>query len=250
MLAFDTQWYMGIVAVVMTFFLALVACRATGESDITPIGAMGKITQLMFGVLAPSKLVTNLMTASVTAGAAGASADLLTVYKTGHMVGLHPRKQFLAQFLGIFAGTAVVVPAFYLLVPDASILGSDQWPAPSAQVWAAVARLLASGFEALHPTARWGIVVGGLIGIIIPAIELKFPKASRWMPSAMGLGLSMVIPFFNSLSMFIGALIAWALEKYSAKLAEMYTIPVASGLIAGESILGVVIAILASAGLL
>ena len=61
---------MGVFAVFMSFFLAIVACRAAGESDITPAGAMGKITQLMFGAIAPSNMATNLMTAGVTSGAA------------------------------------------------------------------------------------------------------------------------------------------------------------------------------------
>ncbi|MGC8728308.1 MAG: OPT family oligopeptide transporter [Elusimicrobiales bacterium] len=241
--AFNTSWWMGIIAVVLTFFLAIVAARATGESDITPIGAMGKITQLVFGVIAPSNMVTNLMTASVTAGAAGSTADLLTDLKSGYLLGANPRKQFIAQFLGIFAGTLIVVPAFYILVPDASALGSDKWPAPSAQVWAAVAKLLSNGIDSLHPTARLGIVIGGLIGIIIPVIEIIFPKRKKYIPSAMGLGLSMVIPFYNSLSMFIGAFIALMLEKKLPKIADKYIIPLSSGIIAGESIMGVFIAL-------
>ena len=119
--AFNTRWWMGIIAVLMTFFLSVVACRVTGESDTTPIGAMGKITQLAFGFLAPADIATNLMTASVTAGAAGASADLLTDLKSGYLLGANPRKQFIAQFLGIFAGTLIVIPAFYLLVPTATL---------------------------------------------------------------------------------------------------------------------------------
>lgn len=246
--AFGTSITMGIIAVLMTFFLSLVACRATGESDITPIGAMGKITQLFFGILAPSNLVTNLMTASVTAGAAGSSADLLTDLKSGYLLGANPRKQFIAQFIGIFAGTLVVVPAFYLLVPNASVLGGDQWPAPAAQVWAAVAKLLSAGFESLHPTARMGLLVGGLVGIIIPLLEKLFPKATKFIPSAMGLGLAMVIPFFNSLSMFIGAVIALVLEKKKPKVAETYIVPVSSGLIAGESLFGIIVALLTASG--
>ncbi|MEK7383987.1 MAG: OPT family oligopeptide transporter [Elusimicrobiota bacterium] len=248
--AFGTSWWMGVIAVLMTFFLAVVACRVTGECDTTPIGAMGKITQLAFGFLAPANITTNLMTASVTAGAAGASADLLTDLKSGYLLGANPRKQFIAQFLGIFAGTLIVVPAFYLLVPTAASLGTNQWPAPSAQVWAAVAKLLASGIHALHPTARNGMIVGGLLGILIPLIEKAFPKYQKFIPSATGLGLAMVIPFFNSLSMFIGALIALILEKKRPALAERYIITVSSGLIAGESLVGVAVALLAAAGML
>ncbi|MHB0996198.1 MAG: OPT family oligopeptide transporter [Elusimicrobiales bacterium] len=241
--AFQTSWWMGLVAVVLTFFLAIVAARATGESDITPIGAMGKITQLTFGILAPSNMTTNLMTASVTAGAAGATADLLVDLKSGYLLGANPRRQFIAQFLGIFAGTLVVVPAFYVLVPDASILGSDQWPAPAAQVWAAVAKLLSNGVHSLHPAARNGMLVGAAVGIIIPLLELAFPKHRKYIPSAMGLGLSMVIGFYNSFSMFIGGLIALILEKKAKATAEKYIIPVSSGIIAGESLMGVGVAL-------
>ncbi|MEY4615568.1 MAG: hypothetical protein RJB66_528 [Pseudomonadota bacterium] len=247
---FGTSLLMGIIAVLLTFFLSLVACRVTGESDIAPVGAMGKITQLTFGALAPSNLVTNLMTASVTAGAAGSSADLLTDLKSGYILGANPRKQFLAQFIGIFAGVLIVVPAFYLIVPDASVLGTDTWPAPSAQVWASVAKLLSAGIHSLHPTAQTGILLGGLIGIIIPLLEKAFPKMRPYIPSATGLGLSMVIPFFNSLSMFIGALISLVLEKKAPAFADKFIVPVSSGIIAGESLLGVAVALLSASGLL
>lgn len=248
---FDTTVWMGCLAVAMTFFLGIVACRATGESDITPIGAMGKVTQLSFGALAPANVTANLMTAAVTAGAAGASADLLTDLKSGYLLGANPRKQFIAQFLGIFSGTLVVVPAFYLLVPTAASLGTDQWPAPAAQTWKAVADLLAKGVEALHPAARMAILVGGLIGILIPIIEKMAPeKVRKFIPSATGLGLAMVIPFFNSFGMFIGAVIALLLEKYKKKMSDDYLVPVASGIIAGESIMGIVVALLTATGVL
>ena len=241
---FGVTWWMGLIAVIATFFLALVACRATGESDITPVGAMGKITQLTFGLLAPSNMTTNLMTAGLTAGAAGASADLLTDLKSGYILGANPRKQFLAQFSGIFAGTLIVVPAFYLIVPDASVLGGSVWPAPSAQVWAKVAELLVKGFSALPVSARWGMLAGCLIGILIPLLEKFLPnKCHKYIPSATGLGLSMIIPFYNSLSMFIGACIATYLEKNHKKMADDYIVPIASGIIAGESLVGVAIAL-------
>jgi OPT family oligopeptide transporter len=248
--AFGTSIWMGILSVIMSFFLSIVACRATGESDITPIGPMGKITQLMFGAIAPSNIVTNLMTASVTAGAAGASADLLTDLKSGYLLGANPRKQFLAQYVGIFAGVLVVVPAFYLLVPTAASLGTSKWPAPAAQVWVAVAKLLSNGLHSLHPTARVGLAAGSLIGIILPLLEKLFPKQSRFIPSATGLGLAMVIPFFNALSMFIGAAIALVLEKKMPKIADRYVIPVSSGFIAGESLMGIVVALLTATGML
>jgi hypothetical protein len=66
------------IAVALSFWLALVACRVTGETDTTPVGAMGKATQLIFGALHPGIVNINLMSANIPAGAATSSADLLT----------------------------------------------------------------------------------------------------------------------------------------------------------------------------
>jgi putative OPT family oligopeptide transporter len=248
-IGFSIHWWMGAVSVLMTFFLAVVACRATGETDITPIGAMGKITQLFYGVVEPANVTTNLMTAGVTAGAASSSADLLTDLKSGYLLGANPRKQFLAQFLGIFVGAVVIVPAFYAIVPSANILGSDRFPAPAAQVWKGVAELLVHGLSSLHTTERWALLIGGLAGILIALLERLLPQKARpFVPSAMGLGLAFVIPFWNTLSMFAGALIAWILSKRAGAFAERYTIPVASGVIAGESLMGVLTALAGAPG--
>ncbi|MBI1797641.1 MAG: OPT/YSL family transporter [Candidatus Eisenbacteria bacterium] len=249
------QWFhihiwMGIVAVLMTFLLVVVASRATGETDITPTGPLSKVTQLTFGALSPGNITTNLMTANITAGACSHAGDLLTDLKSGYLLGAKPRQQFLAQFFGVLAGAVVVVPVFFLLVPNASVLGTDRWPAPAAQVWRGVAELLAKGVSALHPTARIGLVIGALVGILIPVLELAFPKAKKFIPSATGLGLAFTITGFYSVSMFIGALGALALHKAKPKLAEEYVVPVSSGLIAGESLMGVLIALLVVAGVL
>jgi OPT family oligopeptide transporter len=247
---FHIQIWMGIVAVLMTFLLVVVAARSTGETDITPTGPLSKITQLTFGALAPGNITTNLMTANITAGSCSHAGDLLTDLKSGYLLGAKPRQQFIAQFFGVLAGAVVVVPVFFLLVPNASVLGTDQWPAPAAQVWRGVAELLAKGVSALHPTARVGLVVGALVGIIIPLLELAFPKAKRFIPSATGLGLAFTITGFYSISMFIGALAALALAKAKPKTAEEYVVPVSSGIIAGESLMGVIIALLVVAGVL
>lgn len=249
--SFSISWWMGLLSVAMTFFLAVVACRSTGETDITPIGAMGKVTQLFYGIIAPADKIVNLMTACVTAGAASSSADLLNDLKSGYLLGANPRKQFIAQFLGIFAGAAVIVPAFYLLVPSPEVLGSDLFPAPSAQVWKGVAELLAEGIRSLHVTARWALLVGAVIGIIIPLLERFGPRGLRpFIPSAMGLGLAFVIPFWNTLSMFTGALAAAIFARTARAAAERHTIPIASGLIAGESIMGVLMALFSALGLM
>lgn len=243
--AFDIPVWVSVLAVILSFFLSIVACRATGETDTTPVGALGQVTQAFYGMLRPGSKVTTLMTASITSGIAGSSADLLTDLKTGYILGANPRKMFLAQFIGIFAGTIVIVPAFYLIVPTPDVLGSDYFPAPAAQVWSRVADLLAQGFSTLHPTAKIAMLIGVAVGVIIPLLEKWFPKAAKFIPSSMGIGLAFVIPFWNSLSMFLGALIVLIIE-HKKKSLEEYIVPAASGIIAGESLAGVFIILLST----
>ena len=240
---FEITWWMGILAVLVTFFLSIVAARATGETDITPIGAMGKITQLMYGVVAPQNITTNLMTASITSGAASHAADLLTDLKSGYLLGGNPRKQTISQLFGVIAGTIVSVPAYLFVVQrNPERLGTEALPAPSAKVWAGVAELLAKGLDALPAGAIEAIAVGAAIGIALTLLEELGPESWRpWLPSTTGLGIAGVIPAFNSFAMFAGAVIAWALARTRPKDAETYTVPVSSGLIAGESLTGVAI---------
>jgi len=246
---FDVPWYYGVLAVGMTFFLALVACRATGESDITPVGAMGKIMQLTYGVLIPQSTTANLMTASITAGAAGSSADLLNDLKSGYLLGANPRRQFMAQFAGIFSGTVATVMGFYLLVPDATALNGvgdqpPQFPAPAAQAWKAVAEVFQMGLANMHPMHRQAIWVGLIIGAVLLLLETALPKYRKWLPSATGLGLGLILPFQYPLSMMVGALIAWAWQRKNAKQCEDYLVPMSAGVIAGVSIMGVLVAVL------
>lgn len=239
---FEIPWWTGVIAVILTFFLALVASRATGETDITPTGAMGKITQLVFGLLVPKNITTNLMSASLTGGAAIHSADLLTDLKCGYILGANPRKQLIAQLFGVMAGTLFVVPAYTMLIKPEEI-GSDKWPAPAAQIWAGVAKVLSEGLEHMPQGAVTGALVGGLIGIVLALLEEYVPKQyKKYTPSSTGIGIAFVVPFFNSLSMFLGALLVWSWGRANEKSAESYAVPIASGLIAGESLIAVGIA--------
>ena len=248
---FDVPWLYGILAVALTFLLALVACRATGESDITPVGAMGKIMQLTYGVLIPQSTTANLMTASITASSAGSAADLLNDLKSGYLIGANPRRQFAAQLIGIFAGTAATVTGFYLLVPDATVLtgtaeAAPRFPAPAAQAWAAVAKVFRLGLENMHPMHQSAIFWGLGLGLVMVVLERVFKKYREWMPSATGIGLGLILPFQYPLSMFIGAVIAAVWMKRKKENAETYMVPAAAGIIAGVSIMGVIVAFLNS----
>lgn len=238
---FGMPYWQSAVAVLMSFALALVACRVTGETDTTPVGPMGKVTQLAFGALNPGNMNVNLMSANITAGAATSSADLLTDLKSGYLLGAHPRKQFIAQFSGIFIGTIVSVLAFTLIVDKPEVIGSDQFPAPAAQTWAAVAQALSKGFEVFAPMKKWSIAVGGVVGMVFTILPVMFPKQEKYLPSASGFGLAWIFQWYYGVLFFLGAVIAWWFRKKSPANAEEFTFPVASGVMAGGALMGVAI---------
>src|SRR5439155_17007046 len=208
-LAFDISIFLGLIAVALSFVISLVCCRATGETDTNPIGPMGKVTQLLYAILPGSRAITstNLMAAGLTSSAGSAAADLLTDLKTGYILGANPRKQFLAQFFGVFFGALAVVPAWYLMVPTKAKL--EAFNPPATNMWKAVADLLTQGIHMLPMSARWAIVIGAIVGVLLPLVGHLAPKSRSFLPSAMGLGLSWVIPFQNSLSFAIGAVLVF-----------------------------------------
>jgi uncharacterized oligopeptide transporter (OPT) family protein len=240
--AFKISLLLGLISVAFSFVISLVCCRATGETDQTPIGPMGKVTQLLYAVLAKGNITVNLMSAGTTAGAGGSSADLLTDLKSGYLLGANPRKQFIAQFIGVFFGTIAVIPAWYAMVRDKKAL--EAFNPPATNMWKAVADLLTQGIQMLPITARYAIVIGALIGVILPLIEKLVPKSRPYLPSAMGLGLAWIMPFANALAFGIGGIITAIWTRCNRKSADMYNVPIASGLVAGESLVAAIIAIL------
>ncbi|GMT96543.1 oligopeptide transporter, OPT family [Corallococcus caeni] len=246
---FQIPWWAGVLALPLAVVMGVIASRVTGETDTTPTKALGPVTQLIFGGLAPGNIPANVMSANATGGVGLHSADLLTDLKSGWLLGASPRQQFFAQLFGVAAGAMVVVPIFKLLVPTADVLGTEQFPAPASMVWAGVSKMLASGVSALHPTARMGALCGALLGIALVLLERWAPsKLKAFIPSASGLGLAIVIPGSSSISLFVGAALAAFLRRVKPKLAEDAVLPVSSGFIAGESLLGIAIAMVKAFG--
>ncbi len=244
--AFDIAWWAGLIAVAMSFVLSMVACRSTGETDTNPIGAMGKVMQLTFAVLKPGMVVPNLASAGVAANSAAASADLLLDLKSGYLLGANPRKQFIAQFVGIFFGTLAIVPGWFLMIPNKEAL--EKFALPATQQWAAVARVLTQGIDKLAESAKWAILIGALLGIFLPLLQKALnARFHKYLPSAMGLGLAWVIPFNNAFGFLMGAVLIWLWEMLHRKSADKYGVTIASGVIAGESLMKAFIAMSATA---
>ncbi|MDB5098331.1 MAG: Oligopeptide transporter, family [Cyanobacteria bacterium RYN_339] len=238
-LFFAIPIYLGLLAVVMAMVLSLVVARATGETDIAP--PVGKLSQIANAALTQGNPVLNLMTANVTVGATIHAADCLTDLKSGYLLGARPRQQFIAQLIGVGAGSLFAVPAFLMLVPNDKVLG-EKFAAPGAFTSKATAEAMANGLGAIPPTALRLMAFTIVLSIVLTLIETYFPKARRFVPSPVGLGLGMIQPFGSALAICAGALIAWGVGRFRPVLNERYTVAAASGLIAGESIMAVIVA--------
>ncbi|MBL9024164.1 MAG: OPT/YSL family transporter [Myxococcales bacterium] len=248
---FGIPWWAAIIALPLSVVMGVVASRVTGETDVTPTKALGPATQLLYGAVLPGHLPANIMGANVTGGVGLHAADLLTDLKSGYLLGANPRQQFIAQLFGVLAGAIVVVPAFNLLVPEASVLGSDEFPAPAVQVWAGVSKILVDGVASLHPTVRLLTLIGACVGLGLALAERSVPKQyARYVPSAPGLGIALVVPGANAVSMFLGAALGEITRLHDKSLGARSVVSVSSGLIAGESLMGIVVKALIVAGVL
>lgn len=239
---FGVHWTMALMAIPVAFVLATVAARVVGETSVAPIGAIGKVSQLSFGAMAPGQPITNLMTANVAGGAAGQAADLLNDFRAGHEVGAHPGRQVVAQCAGIVVGSLVSSFVYLALIPDPGTqLFTPEWPAPAVATWKAVAETLGDGLSGIAPSALMAMAAAAVLGVVLALVERRLPpRHLLFVPSGASLGLAFVIPASTSLMLFAGAALASLAHRFAPEWAGRFLLSVAAGLVAGESLFGVV----------
>jgi OPT family oligopeptide transporter len=250
---FGIHWWLGLIAVPLVFVFTLIAVTSTGLTAITPGGALGKLTQITYSVLAPGNISTNLMTAGITSEVSLNASNLLMDIKPGYMLGGKPRHQAIGHVLGIFAGGLVAVPVFYQLFHgDISRFTSEAMPLPGAAIWKGVAEVLTQGLHALHPTAQVAALVGALLGILFEILNQRMK--GKFPITGVGMGLGFVLQFSDAWLMAVGTLFFWICRKrfqdkssfgYRAFVDNQETI--AAGVIAGGSIIGIILMLVESA---
>jgi uncharacterized oligopeptide transporter (OPT) family protein len=240
-LLFGINPWMALLTIPLAICLAAVAARVVGATGIPPIGAIGQLSQLSFGIVAPGQVPINLMSANTAGGSAGQCTDLMNDFKVGRAIGATPRKQLQAQTLGIFIGSIVGVLAYLALIPDPqTMLLTKEWPAPAVATWKAVAQTLTHGLDSLSASIRWAIFIGAVAGLLLGILDSLLPAhRARYLPSTAALGLAFVLPASVSLMMALGAVLTWLVSCRWPSLTERFAITAAAGLIAGESITGV-----------
>ena len=178
------------------------------------------------------------------------ASNLLMDIKPGYMLGGKPRHQAIGHVLGIFAGALVAVPVFYQIFHgDISLFTTDKLPLPGASIWKAVAEVLTKGLSTLHPTTQIAVAVGAILGIVIEIINKRMK--GRFPISVVGLGLAFVLRFSDALAMGLGSVIFWYAGKtiknqkslsYKSLVENQETL--SAGIIAGGSIIGIILILL------
>lgn len=250
---FGVHYWLGLLAIPLVFIFTLIAVTSTGLTAITPGGALGKLTQITYGVVAPGNVTTNLMTAGITSEVSLNASNLLMDIKPSYMLGGKPRHQAVGHVLGIFAGGLVAVPVFYSLFHgNIALFTSESMPLPGAAVWRGVAEVLTKGLSNLHPTAQAAAFIGAVLGIVIEILNKR--TKGRFPLSGVGLGLGFILRFPDAWAMALGTLIFWIARKrctdktslgYRALVENQETM--AAGVIAGGSIVGIILILLENA---
>jgi putative OPT family oligopeptide transporter len=233
-----------VAALLLSVVLSGICARAAGETDIAPVGSLGTLTQLMF---AGAGAKGSILAGAVVAGNATETAQAMWAFKAGHTLRASTRAQLVAQLLGAVVGSLVVVPT-YLLVVNAYPLGSERMPAVAAISWRATAEAMAGNLGTLPPHALPAAAIAFLLGTVLCVLQKWRPGVM--VPSAIVLGIGMITPASLSVAAALGAGLMVLARRRFPGLAEGESNALAAGLLAGESIVGVAIAVLAAVGLL
>ncbi|EPS39592.1 hypothetical protein H072_6670 [Dactylellina haptotyla CBS 200.50] len=247
-----------ILSILFAFIFAFLAIQCTGASDTTPVSTVAKASQLATGGVTKGMHVSiktaqtiNLMAGCVAGAAASQSTDLINDFKVGYLLRTPPRKQWYAQIIGSIVAI-FMAPSLFILFSTAypCILepGAEKcaFGAPSIAAWRAVTEAVTSPqFPVPRGSAIFSLVYGIICVLISLARHVLHVKGkdniANWLPNTMVFSLALTLPYTQyGTAMIIGAGIAASWQKAAPESWNMYGTSIASGLIAGEGIGGVI----------
>ena len=245
---FGIPIWMTLVAILLSVPLMLVGLRVLGETNWGPISALSNMMQAVFGVLAPGHVAANMVASGITGSVASESEGLMQDYKTGAIIGSSPKYLTYAQLLAVPVGAGAVSLVYPLLRDTYGIGGEHGLSSPISQKWAGFATLLSRGLDALPHGALTALVIGVLVGVGLTVLENT--RARPYTPSPTGLGIGMLVPASAIFTMFLGGVAELVWRKTRPASAERHLLPLASGFVAGEAVVAVVIPMLVAAHLI
>jgi Predicted membrane protein len=207
------------------FAASAMAATITGETGINPMEIFGIIILLAVRLIVPVDAAGAFFIAAAVAVACGYAGDLLNDYKAGHILGTNPTAQLISQTAGGLVGTFIAAAAMFALIGQFGGVGPDKG-LPAGQAFAVSQMVNGIGSPMVF-------TIAALIGVTLYLVKLP----------AMTLGIGMYLSSEISSVVFLGGLIRFISDKVrKKKSSDMGTIT-ASGLLGGEGITGVAIAI-------
>lgn len=169
-------------------------------------------------------------------------------YKAGHLIGSKPRYLTYAQLMAAPVGAAAVA-WMYPLLRDTYGIGGEGLSSPISVRVATFATFLTKGDSAMGRYAVHFTIAFALIGILFAVLETR-PGVRKYILSPSAVGIGLMVPGFVVFAMVLGGFVQWLWSKINAPSANRYSAPLASGLIAGEAIVAVLIPLLIAIGVL
>lgn len=235
------------VVVVLAFVTTIMSAQSVGQTGIDPMEIFGLIVLLVIAALGESDQVRLFFVAGVVAVACGLAGDVMSDFKTGKIIGTDPRAMWIGQAIGALIGCVVSVTVMCALL---NAYGADAF-GPGKLFVSAQASVVATMVSGIPSVPAF--VLGLVAGVALYCLGI---------PSMM-LGLGVYLPFYMTLSASLGAAVKIAYDRVasirnaraSGNVAanantdagetshEETGIIVASGVLGGESIVGVIIAL-------
>lgn len=173
-----------ILALILGFLFSFIGVQSSGQTDINPVSAVAKASQLIFGGIGkatsmnPSAAQTfNLSAGVVSAGSAAQATDMTGDLKTGYLLRAKPKNQFIAQLIGSVVAVILNVGLFILFTSASKCIifpeeyDTCAYSAPSVAAWAAVATAVSSPKLPVPPTS--GFTAIGLSAVAVLTVVAK-----------------------------------------------------------------------------
>lgn len=237
-----------ILIIIFAFFFVTVSARMVGivGSSNNPVSGMTIATLLIVtailkatGNVGMKGMTGAIVIASIICIASAIAGDTSQDLKTGYIVGATPWKQQIGEIIGVLTSSVAIGGTLYLLNSGMGY-GSQALPAPQAELMKMVVEGVMKG------NLPWALIFAGVfIGVVVEIMGIPV------MPFAVGLYL----PIYISLPMMVGGLIRLYVDKKRTlsveerKAANNRGILYSSGLIAGEGLVGILLAAFAAAKL-
>ncbi|KAG9565976.1 oligopeptide transporter, partial [Aureobasidium melanogenum] len=264
---YDMPVGMSLLSVFLAFFFAILAVQCAGVTDVTPLTAASKASQLVLGGATKGEHWAtehaqrlNLIGGSLASIGAGQASDLVGDFRVGYLLRTSPFQQWVAQGLGTIVA-CVLAPAMFMLFskayPCIIDIEAEKCPfaAPSVGAWRAVAVAVTDPTFPVPKTSGYfaiafAIFGGAMVVIRHYAYTGSWAKYKAYHPNVMCIALAFVLnATVYGTAMVIGAIPTYFWAKRNPKSFEIYGFAIAGGLIAGEGIGGVINAIFQIAGI-